>query len=408
MSDDAPSLLASRALTADERAAHDEEPRPGVDGDGAALRQDETDLRIRRELFTRARRDERDALVEIMGRDSVAGFATGAVQRGGLDSDPMVRLLAYRAWGDRDRAWRGERGVKAGEEVTLTFETLPSERVGLAWPNERALGVARSSGFPGQEIEVRIYDRPDLRYNDWPVDVIAARGELHNGDLIGILRVSERPRAALPPHRADVVSHARYPDEPVAPVWTSAERIEALHAECVAIVARARASAGDGVDAMDEALRAIERLGGGDRWRTVRLLARVLAVHEHALWLAFLAYEQREGLRRRVRVLGRPPPLPPRESYASVLAAFGVELPAPPAPVPRARPAPACERGPTLPMPTVAQRAGSIVDAMVAEARVEAAQAPVTAHAAEAEPDIISLRPPSLVQRLRSWLRRDS
>lgn len=32
--------------------------------------------------------------------------ATATGQRGGIHSDPLVRLLAFRAWGDRDRAWR--------------------------------------------------------------------------------------------------------------------------------------------------------------------------------------------------------------------------------------------------------------------------------------------------------------
>ena len=32
-------------------------------------------------------------------------YITATRQRGGIDSDPMVRVLAYRAWKDRDRGW---------------------------------------------------------------------------------------------------------------------------------------------------------------------------------------------------------------------------------------------------------------------------------------------------------------
>ena len=36
---------------------------------------------------------------------ALIGEVCATRQRGGIDSDPMVRLLAYRAWGDRDRTW---------------------------------------------------------------------------------------------------------------------------------------------------------------------------------------------------------------------------------------------------------------------------------------------------------------
>ncbi len=34
-------------------------------------------------------------------------------QRGGIHSDPLVRLLAFRAWGERERAWRKRDTAKA-------------------------------------------------------------------------------------------------------------------------------------------------------------------------------------------------------------------------------------------------------------------------------------------------------
>jgi len=113
-----PSLLPDRALTPEERAAIDEDPRPGVwagefGADLRQLSQDETDALIRAELWQ-----------EVSSRGDDIGEAQGAlgawrevlrlfngapyplrVQRGGLDSDPLVRLLAYRAWGNRDRQW---------------------------------------------------------------------------------------------------------------------------------------------------------------------------------------------------------------------------------------------------------------------------------------------------------------
>lgn len=397
---EAPSLLASRALTAEERAAHDEEPRPGVGREGEMLGQDQTDLRIRRELFTFARADEREELVEIMGRDSVAGFATCVEQRGGLDSDPMVRLLAYRAWGDRDRAWFATRGIQTGEAVTLTFEVMPSLYVGLAWPNERVLGTARTSAMPGQMIEVRLHDPSDEPFRDWPVELSGTGDFRDRGDHVGVLLVSDRPRTPSPPRSADVIAYPRYHNEYVAPVWTSAERVAAMYDECAHLVVRARGAAS--VAAMDEALRAIERLGGGDRWRTVRLLARMLAVPEQAMWGAYQAHAQRVGVRRRIvgASVDLSPP-PPPERYRAVLEAFGIEIAPARAPGPSARPA-ARPRKPTLPMPTMAPRMTSIIDAMVAEARDEASQVPAPAD----DPESISLRPPSIAQRLRAWWRR--
>jgi hypothetical protein len=115
------SLLAARELTPEERAAHDEEPRPGVwaGEPGADLRrltQDQTDALVRWELWFTASPADRDDVAKMIGqphavRLPVAGFEhsgghLASRPRGGIDSDPFVRLLAYRAWGDRGRRGR--------------------------------------------------------------------------------------------------------------------------------------------------------------------------------------------------------------------------------------------------------------------------------------------------------------
>ena len=114
------------SLTDAERAAVADHERPGVwletaaaddrdpvdfGGDGRAFSQHETDALIAFELHERSDAAARAELVAAVGpilpvRLVDAAFATASQQRGGLHSDPLLRLLAYRAWGDRDRAWR--------------------------------------------------------------------------------------------------------------------------------------------------------------------------------------------------------------------------------------------------------------------------------------------------------------
>ena len=106
-------------LTAEERAAIADEARPGVwienglDGDGRELTQDQTDALIGRELYRQCPSDQLGTLTSIAGplRETRMeypgphGAITALTQRGGIHSDPLVRLLAFRAWGDRDRRW---------------------------------------------------------------------------------------------------------------------------------------------------------------------------------------------------------------------------------------------------------------------------------------------------------------
>jgi hypothetical protein len=125
---DRPSLLPIRDLTPDERAAHDEDPRPGVwtaelGADLRALTQEQTDVLIRSELVHVAAAAEREeVLAAVGGLDGLSSVRVAVApdlvrditrQRGGIDSDPLVRLLAYRAWGDRDRRWFELRGSES-------------------------------------------------------------------------------------------------------------------------------------------------------------------------------------------------------------------------------------------------------------------------------------------------------
>jgi len=116
-----PPLLAERPVTDDERAAVADDPRSGIwagepNADRRVLTQDQTDTLIRAELFAHLRVGDVAAwkeLVGFVGEPRVVELKVGGpqlavichAQRGGIDSEPLVRLLAFRAWGDRDRWW---------------------------------------------------------------------------------------------------------------------------------------------------------------------------------------------------------------------------------------------------------------------------------------------------------------
>jgi hypothetical protein len=94
-----------------------------VRGDGRLLSQDDTDGAIATELLLviSTTRAERVAMRQALGvfrkpeilveQADGSGSRTVSLyemiqQRGGIHSDPIVRLLAYRSWGDRDRRWQ--------------------------------------------------------------------------------------------------------------------------------------------------------------------------------------------------------------------------------------------------------------------------------------------------------------
>jgi hypothetical protein len=167
------SLLDARELTADELEAIADEPRPGVwieehevfhnvgstiqrEGDGRALTQHETDLLIVRELWndhaasTRPLQDAvaawlRPPMVRLEADErSIRGVAHE--QRGGTHSDPLVRLLAHRAWGDRDQRWFELRNrslvfLDANGCVTGHPTSTRSKPIGRACSDPRADGT---------------------------------------------------------------------------------------------------------------------------------------------------------------------------------------------------------------------------------------------------------------------------
>lgn len=119
------SLLDERELTDEERAAVADEPRPGVNHrSGIAYSQDDTDELIYWELCEHASEESLVILKEAWS-PQFQTFTNGEYywQRGGIHSDPLVRLLAFRAWGDRDREWgQGKRCSVCGAWMTLASD----------------------------------------------------------------------------------------------------------------------------------------------------------------------------------------------------------------------------------------------------------------------------------------------
>jgi hypothetical protein len=82
-------------------------------------------------------------------------------QRGGIDSDPLVRLLAFRAWGDRDRYWFEDRGVRRGDAVdhidgftVVAHAAVPV--IARTWNILASCGQALEDGRPGEVVTARI------------------------------------------------------------------------------------------------------------------------------------------------------------------------------------------------------------------------------------------------------------
>jgi hypothetical protein len=84
-------------------------------------------------------------------------------QRGGIHSDPLVRLLAFRAWGDRDRSWRprdsarmlgaGARSIVVLARFSKGYGFDKIEMSHKVMPRERPRLVAHRGG-QSAEIEV--------------------------------------------------------------------------------------------------------------------------------------------------------------------------------------------------------------------------------------------------------------
>ncbi len=115
---------------------------------------------IRLELLAVAPQHERTELIRAFGDPSARwgmdGIArTASVQRGGLDSDPLVRVLARRAWGDRDRQWCADRGVRKDDRIVV-IEADGVRKVATAWPGEIFSGFALSDALPGERVRCKM------------------------------------------------------------------------------------------------------------------------------------------------------------------------------------------------------------------------------------------------------------
>ena len=197
------------ARTDEERAAVREAARLGTwwgdDGaDGRRLTQRETDVLGRYQLVDHLvgfhprmkgtpRDIDMDSLAKIVGREqdlqrlrlpetaaSVGGVASQ--QRGGLDSDPLVRLLAWRVWGERDVSWFKDRGLRVGDRVTV----LANNTVACAWDHEAAFaGRALKDAWPGQRPTI---DGAELNGQGW------RNGTPRDPQRLEYLSVSQRLR----------------------------------------------------------------------------------------------------------------------------------------------------------------------------------------------------------------------
>jgi len=150
-----PRSLLDRDSTPEDYEAERDAPSPGVwaGEPGADLRrltQEETDALIRSELFRSAGAEEVTGVLSAIGGSvSSPPWNSGqpSVQRGGIDSDPLVRILARRAWGDRDRQWFALRGVRKGDSLTSRGGAPNVQR---AWHGEYVIGTATCDARPGE------------------------------------------------------------------------------------------------------------------------------------------------------------------------------------------------------------------------------------------------------------------
>lgn len=167
--------LLDRPSTPEDFEAEREAPRSGLwaGEPGADLRrltQDQTDALIRYELYRYAYVGELADIVSACGGQPgmllLEGVPEGAIQRaaiqrGGIDSDPLVRILARRAWGDRDRQWFDLRGVRKGDRLIFDrLDQVASDLWGVrnGW---HAGAVARHDARPGESVAIHYPDATD-------------------------------------------------------------------------------------------------------------------------------------------------------------------------------------------------------------------------------------------------------
>jgi hypothetical protein len=224
------SLLDPTGEVVAERQAIADEPRPGSwfgdkGADGRMLTQDETDQLIRAELHGVALATAAPAtvaeLTSILGAPHHVDLAfegrgraplhRAIKQRGGLDSDPLVRLLAFRAWGHRDRRWFVDRGVRTGDPIAVIGADAPASsgrweptEIAVSRPHDHVIGIAQGDAPPGAAVRVEV---DPAAVNG--MAIITATGEQPRGrgSWTWMLRVSARlrpePRAGARPGHDD-------------------------------------------------------------------------------------------------------------------------------------------------------------------------------------------------------------
>jgi len=140
--------------------------------DGRVLTQDQTDVLVRNEIMRRTAFHDLAEVGRVVGPARVIVLPsqepylkqfprshTAVCQRGGIDSDPLVRILARRIWGRRDRDWFELRGVHEGERVRLHMSSMCSR----AWDDEHwaelrdadVERLAMNAASPGALVRVR-------------------------------------------------------------------------------------------------------------------------------------------------------------------------------------------------------------------------------------------------------------
>lgn len=172
-------MLDERELTDAERAAIADEPRPGVwieqydfkhftDADGRPLSQHQTDRLIAFELSLVTKGRDMPELERIAGAlDDVDLGAQHAAtsQRGGIHSDPLVRLLAFRAWGDRDRAWRKRDTARVLTRDVLEPGAVDRLRRAYGFEGVEQRGAAFTAQRDGRQATASVNERDMLRGN---------------------------------------------------------------------------------------------------------------------------------------------------------------------------------------------------------------------------------------------------
>jgi hypothetical protein len=199
-------ILSAADITPEERAAIADEPRPGVwvqddtayAGDGRALDQHETDRLIVSELHRNPAgygdqgepvRAVGFPLVVMLGSSRQPGYEQALEQRGGIHSDPLVRLLAFRAWGDRDRVWQFDEVERIADQLRTAASAMGVSLQTVATSLGQLAAGAQLTGAAFEAInQIQDEARTERRVRDETADRL--RAYLNNP--LGTIALSRR------------------------------------------------------------------------------------------------------------------------------------------------------------------------------------------------------------------------